>query len=99
MAEIESSPCKRGRFTFDDESWYITITDTSIMAHFPEEGGYKHKDIKSLLNLCCRLMSKLRDGRPMTWEAMAERAVRSGVGHKCLTDDLAAAILACQKEK
>jgi hypothetical protein len=97
MAEIESVPAKRARFQFEDENFYLTITDDSVIAHFPAEGSYKNKDIKALLNFCCRLMSKLRDGKPMTWEQIAERATRSGVGFNSIVDELARVIRECQK--
>ena len=89
MAEIESEPCKRCRISLAGENIYLTISDTSIIAHFPQEGAYQNKDFKALLNFCCRLMSKARSGVPMSWEDIAERAVRSGVGHHSVTDDIA----------
>ena len=92
MSEIPSEPCKRCRITCQGENYYLTISERAILSHFPAEGGIEGKDMKALLNFCCRLMSKLVVGQPMTWEDIAERAVRSGVGHKCITDEIAKAI-------
>ena len=98
MAEIPYHDCKRGRFTFDGESWYLTISETSVMAHFPEEGSVKNKDMKALVNALCRMMSKVKSGGVMTWAEIAERLTRSGVGFSCITDSIAKAILACTKQ-
>ena len=98
MAEIPYHDCKRGRFTFDGESWYLTISDTSVMAHFPEEGSVKNKDVKALVNALCRMMSKVAGGEQMAWSDIAERLTRSGVGFSCITDSIAKSIRDCTKE-
>ncbi len=92
MSEIPSEPCKRCRIDVAGENVYLTISDTSIIAHFPNESGHENKDYKALLNLCCRLMSKLRNGVEMSWEDLAVRCVRSGVGHHSIADEIAKAI-------
>jgi len=98
MAEIPHEDCKRGRFHFGNEPWYMTIAETSIQAHFPAEGSYENKDIKALVNALFRMMTKVRCGEVLTWSEIAERLTRSGVGHHCITDSIAKSIRDCTKE-
>jgi hypothetical protein len=93
MSEIPYEYCRRYRSKALAENCYLTISDTAIMAHFSAEGGYENKDMKALLNFCCRLASKHRAAGSMTWADIALHATRSGVGHRSITDDIARAII------
>lgn len=95
--EIPYEDCKRCRIDFLGENAYTTISEDSAMIHFVSEGGYENKDAKALLNLCFRSITKNRKGVVMSWEEIAEMAVKSGIGHKCVTDEIARAIRECQK--
>jgi hypothetical protein len=93
MSEIPYEHCRRHRIKVIGENYYLTVSDMAIMAHYPAEGGYENKDMKALLNFCCRLASKHRAAGSMTWYDIALHATRSGVGHRSITDDIARAII------
>lgn len=79
----------RTRVIFRKDKVYFTLGEKSFMSHFPNESAFDGKELRSLIHFASRLISKAMAGQKLTWADVADQAERSGVGHKCLTDDIA----------
>jgi len=70
--DLDGERCIRKIIPWNGDSFYLTVTDKSIMFFGPCENTIQHQEKFSHINLICRLASKLRaNGVP--WKTVLEQ--------------------------
>jgi hypothetical protein len=71
----------RHRIKRKNQNYYISITESGIMFHAPNEGDLQFQDEYSAINTICRLVSKLR-GMGTSWEDIVRQLDAGSMGNQ-----------------
>lgn len=84
---IDEQPCRRYRIRLKGQKHYISIGDSFMMFHAPNEGDPNNSFEYSLINAICRLASRSRN-YGMTWGEVAYQIGAATVGYCPINEEI-----------